>query len=594
MQVPEALRQRRQWVLWRTVDRDGKQTKVPYRTDGQFAKSTESCTWTDFEEACRCSGSYDGVGFVFSPDDPFCGIDLDGCRNPETGEIATWAKDVILKLDTYAEVSPSWTGVKLVLVGKSPLDRGRKIELHDAPRVCKKQPAIEVYDRARYFAITGKRLRGTPDPQDRQAALEAVCKQFFSEESNGRQDGRQSRTTTIERARKYLDAIPGAIAGQSGHNAAFRVACVLVLGFSLTKSEATVLMTEWNARCEPRWSEKELRHKIDSADKQAGKRGYLRDARDEDWSKIELPKYVDGLAPAAAAVSPVRVTTRQEAAGKYLSLIECGKGELVSTGIGEVDYAVGGGLEYGEMVIVAARPSHGKTAFALQFLDTIAQWQVPCAIISEEMSHIALGKRSIQYLTDTPEEHWVNRVRFVRSEIERHFSEQSPCYILEGCGRAEVAAEHIRQLAKDKGVRCVAVDYAQLLASRGTSRYEQITQTSITLRQVANETGALLIVLCQLSRAIESRTKFIPHLNDLKDSGQLEQDSDVILFLVWLHRIDSKAHKPHEYQVWIGKNRNRPILQEMVQCSFVPSRQRIMEAKLYTPINNFGEYSQPF
>src|SRR5262249_46224819 len=148
----------------------------------------------------------------------------------------------------------------------------------------------------------------------------------------------------------------------------------------------------------------------------------------------------------------------------------------------------------------------------------------------------------------------------------------------EGCGTADRAAKAVRDVVENKGVKVVAVDYAQLLTGAGKSRYEQITQTSIILRQLASSLGIIVFVLCQLSRSTESRHKLIPRLDDLKDSGQLEQDADVILFLVWPYRLDTHKH-PSNYQVWIGKNRNRPINTPEVDCKFDPSRQRITASR---------------
>jgi replicative DNA helicase len=132
-----------------------------------------------------------------------------------------------------------------------------------------------------------------------------------------------------------------------------------------------------------------------------------------------------------------------------------------------------------------------------------------------------------------------------------------------------------------------------LPASKGKTSYERVTQTSIALRQAANDTGCLLLVLCQLSRDIEHRTQFVPMPSDLKDSGQLEQDADVITFLVWPHRIES-SKDPQDFQVWVAKNRNRPINQTMVECRFEPSRQRIREVSAWdkaAPVHDFGAYN---
>ena len=144
--IPEELKARPQWVNWKLEERNGVLTKVPYtpRT-GRKASSTDLLTWGTFAEALSAlqSGHYDGIGFVFSSGDPYCGIDLDGCRNPETGELARWAKEVVDDLDGHAEVSPTGRGVHVIVRGKTPNRRRGK---------------IEVYSSRRFFAMTGKVL----------------------------------------------------------------------------------------------------------------------------------------------------------------------------------------------------------------------------------------------------------------------------------------------------------------------------------------------------------------------------------------------------------------------------------------------------
>ena len=113
--VPLALRARPQWVGWRYETRDGKQTKVPINPHtGRRAKTNDPATWTDYETALAAAEKYEleGVGYVLSDDDPFIGIDIDDCRDSETGEIASWAQEIMDSVPTYWEVSPSGTGVK--------------------------------------------------------------------------------------------------------------------------------------------------------------------------------------------------------------------------------------------------------------------------------------------------------------------------------------------------------------------------------------------------------------------------------------------------------------------------------------------------
>jgi putative DNA primase/helicase len=149
--IPEELTERPQWVLWRLEMRDDILTKVPY-TPRTFLKasSTNLMTWGSFKDtlaAYRASeGLYSGVGFMFSSADPFVGIDLDDCRDPETGDLAPWAQKIIDRVqEGYIEASPSGTGVHIIVEG---MVRGGGM---------RKGP-IEMYSRERFFTITGEIL----------------------------------------------------------------------------------------------------------------------------------------------------------------------------------------------------------------------------------------------------------------------------------------------------------------------------------------------------------------------------------------------------------------------------------------------------
>src|SRR5215217_7101146 len=159
-----------QWVCWRYEERNSELTKVPYSPlTAERADITNPATcanFTDAVAACREHG-FDGIGFVFTEDDPFCGADFDHCRDPETGKIETWAQEIIEELDSYSEVSPSGTGVHVLAKGELPPGRNRK-------------GRFEVYDRGRYFTVTGRHLAGTPKTiEARQEHLERVVKRVF-------------------------------------------------------------------------------------------------------------------------------------------------------------------------------------------------------------------------------------------------------------------------------------------------------------------------------------------------------------------------------------------------------------------------------
>jgi RecA-family ATPase len=167
------MRALRQWLCWRAEVRDGKPTKVPYDpSTGEKAESTNPKTWTSYEKAvsvCKKHG-YDGIGFVFTPEDDLCGVDLDKCLDSETGEIEGWAQEVIEELDSYTEISHSCTGVHILVRGDLPAGRNRKGRFED-------------YDRGRYFTITGKHLSGSPQSiESRQEELRSVVRRVFGNE----------------------------------------------------------------------------------------------------------------------------------------------------------------------------------------------------------------------------------------------------------------------------------------------------------------------------------------------------------------------------------------------------------------------------
>jgi primase-polymerase (primpol)-like protein len=141
--IPQELERRPQWVVWRRERRGKEWTKVLYdpRT-GRKASSTDLLSWSPVEVAYK-QGGYDGVGFVFCSGDPYVGVDLDGCRDPNTGKIESWAVEVIRSLGGYAEVSPSGAGVHVIVRGKAPNRR---------------RGPLEVYSTERYFTVTGRAL----------------------------------------------------------------------------------------------------------------------------------------------------------------------------------------------------------------------------------------------------------------------------------------------------------------------------------------------------------------------------------------------------------------------------------------------------
>jgi primase-polymerase (primpol)-like protein len=146
---PEELRPRPQWVAWRAeTTPDGRPVKPPYRPSDprRRADVSDPATWGSNAEALEAS-SEGRVGFVLTAGDPYAVVDLDGCRDPDTGELAAWAREVVEALDSYTEISPSGRGLHVWVRGVLPGQRRRS-------------GGVELYDQARYVTVTGQALPG--------------------------------------------------------------------------------------------------------------------------------------------------------------------------------------------------------------------------------------------------------------------------------------------------------------------------------------------------------------------------------------------------------------------------------------------------
>lgn len=276
-QIPDELRNLKQWVCWRYESRDSasKPTKVPTTIGGYDASSTNPRDWYPFDEVVSVAGKFAGVGFVFTSDDPYCGIDVDDCLNAD-GTVKDWAVDILSNFcGTYGEISPSGNGIKFICKVDSPIAKGRKVAVGDG--------AVEIYDRGRFFTTTGRVYSEQPVTH-RQAEVDWLLETHFPTEQPqaGNLEGIPrpkiylDDSDKVKRAKAYLEQVDPAVAGSNGHDTTFRAACSLVIGFDLSPDDAFALLAnDYNPRCVPPWTEKELRHKVNSANKQPGYRGAL-------------------------------------------------------------------------------------------------------------------------------------------------------------------------------------------------------------------------------------------------------------------------------------------------------------------------------
>jgi replicative DNA helicase len=244
-----------------------------------------------------------------------------------------------------------------------------------------------------------------------------------------------------------------------------------------------------------------------------------------------------------------------------------------------------GGFQPGNLIVLAARPSMGKSTLATNIAENAAiDHGKPVALFSLEMSETELAHRFIasQAKVSSDElrkgrvkaDRWPKVLKAVeklaRSQI--YIDDSSDIGVLEMRAKA-------RRLHAKHGLGLIVVDYLQLIRpdGRADSRVEAVGQISRGLKILARELDIPVIAVSQLSRAVESRNPPIPMLSDLRESGQLEQDGDVVIFVYREEYYDKESERLGEADLIIAKHRNGPIGQ--VALTFLPKYPRF--ASLY-------------
>ncbi|MGA2439453.1 MAG: replicative DNA helicase [Tepidisphaeraceae bacterium] len=250
----------------------------------------------------------------------------------------------------------------------------------------------------------------------------------------------------------------------------------------------------------------------------------------------------------------------------YEMLEEKGRRGLES-GFYELDDMLNG-MQNGEMLIVAARPSMGKTAFAMNIIEHLAaDMQLPCGIFSLEMSKQQLAQRLMCSRANIDAQK-VRRGMLNASEFQQLAQtvtglSKAPIWVDDSAGMTplELRAK-ARRLKLKHDVKCLMVDYMQLMYNPGSeSRQQEISEISRVVKSVARELEIPVICLSQLNRATEGRDGHRPRMSDLRESGSIEQDADVVMLL---HREDYYRMSEPDFQpdniaeVIVAKQRNGP------------------------------------
>ncbi len=267
-----------------------------------------------------------------------------------------------------------------------------------------------------------------------------------------------------------------------------------------------------------------------------------------------------------------------------------GKVTGVPSGFADLDYKTSG-FQKSDLILVAARPSMGKTAFVLNIAQYIAvRRHLPVVLFSLEMSREQLGNRLLAMesrvdsqkmrIGDLKGQEWMSLNEGAKTLADtRIIIDDTP-----GISISELRSKSRKYKLEHKDLSLIIIDYLQLMSAsrRSDSRQQEISEISRSLKALARELDVPVIALSQLSRAVEKRDDKRPMLSDLRESGAIEQDADVVMFIYRDDYYNRESENTNTAEIIIAKQRNGPV--GTVELAWLPQ---------YTKFVNMAKQNWP-
>lgn len=286
-------------------------------------------------------------------------------------------------------------------------------------------------------------------------------------------------------------------------------------------------------------------------------------------TSTEIDHMLDGVHRAVSRLSErgmrSTVSFADSVSSVYLELLGSTNGQSTHRGIPygyhELDQ-VTDGMTRSDLIIIAGRPSTGKTTLALNIMRNLSfgASRIPTALFSMESNAAEISKRFLSMVAEVPTPHMTNPndQDSDRMAAAMGLLTEAPVVVEEATMNMRQMYDAAKLLHEQHNIGLIIIDYLQLISghSKNGNRVQEMSDISRNLKGMARELNIPIIALSQLNRSVEHREDAMPKLSDLRDSGSLEQDADVVIFLKQ-NREDTSPTR--DVEIGIGKNRNGPL-----------------------------------
>ena len=520
--IPEELKQYKNWVLWKFIDKnDGKKpTKMPFKTwksndltkkgkpMGYMATSTNPEHWDTFENVKKAyeKGGYEGIGFVFG-NTPYCGIDIDHCIDKDG--IKPKAYEIIQKLNSWTEVSPSKTGIHTIIRAEKKVDNAKNPQWDTTNDTIS---GLEIYDTGRYFTMTGFRVGGTPATiEARQAELNEICEIHFEKkekpikEHKAKQSLNLSEKEIIEKAMKatngseFTRLYNGDISGNGNDHSSADLALCNILAFYTKDFHIIDSIFKSSSLYREKW------------DRQDYKSDTINKALSDSTGEYD-PKYNDGK-------SNKSKTETKQTAPKIKKSPICGN-DLMAMHLKPLEYIVDGILATSGVYLLAGASKMGKSWLGIDISIAVSNGTNILGKTTKQSSTLYIdlesSKRSIKSRLNSMYKNGINIPNWIYlDEFERI-----------GAG----FEEDLFELIKEKNIKLIVIDVfvkVRSVVQRGATEYQHDYSDLGVLKKIASEHEVCFLVVTHLRKMKDDDDVF----NTMTGSTGLMGASDGALLL---------------------------------------------------------------